>query len=127
MKEKQKTCITIQKAGIISSPFNEYISIPHNVDIIICKAIGFIVIDGTPALVNDAFYITSNLISNIHDQILGFGPNLNYDFPTSYKRFQNIQKIINGNYSFSIHSITTGNVNINNASVVIDLEFIELE
>lgn len=131
MKEKQKTCITIQKAAI-SNPgmFTEMINIPHNVNVIRCKTIGFIIYDGVTAqLIDDAFYITTNLISNIHDNILGFGPNLNTNFPTSEKTFYFNQNIVSGIYTFNIHYVSNGLLNIDTGgtSVVIDLEFIELE
>lgn len=130
MKEKQKTCITIAKSAIANpATFTEYINIPHNVDIIVCKGMGFTILSGVPAIIDDAYYITSNLISNTHDAILGYGPNINYDFPVSEKQFKNTMNVINGTYTFNIYSVSSGNANnaAGNTSVIFSLEFIELE
>ena len=95
MKEKQRTCITIRaNGGANFSSFSEYINIPHNVDIIVCRDMSFDVVDADPEYEKNAFYVTSNLITNIHDQILGYGPNIGHFFLNSKKSFTSHTKII---------------------------------
>lgn len=129
--EKQKTCITITKAAIATpGTFTDFIYIPHKVDKIICKSLGFIILDAVPSLVDDAYYVTSDLITNVHDQILGVGPNLDKTFmATQNTEFTYEKKMVSGTYTFKIFSLATGNLNdaTGGTSVYINLEFIELD
>lgn len=129
MKEKQKTCITVIGRGVAINTFNESINIPHNVDIIHITSIGGIILNNN-AIVGNAFYIRSNLVTNIHDQILGVFGNLSYQFSNSgEKTFRNLNRIITGTYTFEILNFDDGTlINYNEGvTVYINIEFIELE
>ncbi len=130
MIEKQKTCITIAQVVADFRNFKEYINIPHRVDIIRCTSLGGEIYSLVPALVDEAFYITSDLINNNHhDNILGVFGNLGYSFPQSVKEFRNPSGSVNGTFSFEIYSLLTKTLNIYNGgtSIFINLEFIELD
>ncbi len=125
---KQSTYITIVKL-VSSGEFTEFIAIPHNVDIIKCHSMGAYIINAVPALITDTFYITSELVSNVHDNILGICPNVSFTNAVTAKTFRNNNKTINGTYSFKIYQLITGSLLAANlgGSVYINLEFIELE
>ena len=142
MKEKQKTCITVMKRGIgggaggaAITNFSDYITIMHNVDIIRVTSIGGEIYNDAglgagPVLVDEAFYITSDLVTNIHDNILGLFGNLSYNFSGSRpKEFLNNNKPISGTYTFYIYQLADGLANSYNSrvSIYINIEFIELE
>ena len=130
--EKQKTCITvIAKRPDIenNSVFSERIYIPHQVDVIKVTSIaGYVYLAGGAVVSNDVYYITSNLVSNIHDTILGYFGNLNSINTSSVKEFTNNQPI-NSVYTFIINQALFKAPNTNTGPIVvsINLEFIELE
>ena len=126
MKEINQTTITIRRSGDTTSNINEYIYIPHMVDLIECTDASFIV---NSADISDSnFYITSNLISNLHDNILTHGANYSRFGTSARKIFKNPSRIVNGNYSFNIFKTHTGALNnVANSSIIFTLKFIELE
>lgn len=128
MSIKQKTTITIAKIVTNHISFNEYISIPHRVHEIIVHSIGFIILDAGPAVVESAFYITSDMITNPHDQILGVAGNIGFPYnDTRMKKFIYTNEYVNGTFNFYIYNLQTlePNTNLGGTTVHIDIEFIE--
>lgn len=128
--EKQKTCITV--IGTIdpaTGTFSEYIQIPHKVDKIRTASLGCMLVNAGGDIINTAYYVQSNLISNPHDNILGVTYNVNNFFPaTRNKEFMNNSKVVSGTYTFTVYNLLSQELDPNIASgkVTLDLEFIEL-
>lgn len=133
MKEKQKTCITVLHNGNAINQFTKFLNIPHRVDIIKITGIGGEIYNdpgGGAVLVNDAFYITSDLVTNYNDNILGIFGNFTYAFSDSGKKtFINNSGSIYGTYTFYLYQFKNRILNTYNDSVTvyINIEFIELE
>lgn len=125
---KNKTCITIIKL-INNGEFTDNIHIPHNVNLIRITSIGSVILLNN-VLDNSAYYVVSNLVSNMHDNILGVFGNLNYAYNSSKtKEFLTKNVTINGTYTFRIYE--TGTIDQLNQNYVgpvhIDIEFIEYD
>lgn len=133
MLEKQKTCITVIGRGVALTQFTSFINIPHKVDIIRVRSIGGEVYNDPGAgsvLVDEAFYVTTDMVTNTHDQILGIFGNLSYHFSNSNRKdFMHPSKKVSGTYTFTLYQLNDGLINTynRNASVYINLEFIELD
>jgi len=129
MKEKQKSCISVVKKVTNSQTFDYDIYIPHKVDIIRVTSLGGLVYDSTPILVDDIFYITSNLIYSGLDNIVGLFCNPNYNIQSSPKEFRTSNPIINGSYNFEIRNINDRQLitYFGDTQIFINMEFIELE
>lgn len=137
MKEKQKTCITIFRsfpklnATDLLGKISEFISIPHNVDIINIIGGGCLIYNvADDTLFSDNIQVTTtNLINNIHDNILIIlPPNNSYHPNTLYKSFKSPTRIINGNYNFTLSTFDNFYIDHDNyGEWFINIEFIELE
>lgn len=129
MKVKNRTCITIIQTIVNNSNFNEYLNIPHNVDCIVVNSIGSYFIDAVPAIVDSAFYVKSDLVSNIHDNILGVFGNFNHYYQsTRMKEFRFPTKTISGTFQFQVFDLATKSLVVGSSgNIHIDLQFIEYE
>lgn len=129
MKEKQKTCITIiEQSGLLPlAKFTDVINITHNVHKIRVASIGGIItnVGYVPPYDDDIYYITSDLISNTHDNILGSFNNIT-GTNSKNKEFRPTSISINGEYEFTIYQ-SNNEIGVFPGKIFIDLEFIELE
>jgi len=127
---KNKTCITvttpINLAGFTT--FTDNINIQHKVDLIIVKTLGGYMPD---PLDENIYYVRSNLVSSIHDNILGvFGNPNSLTQSTRNKTFKNIPSTyINSTYNFDVCVLGEQSVFSSTGTwkIYIDLEFVELD